>query len=57
LLWLALDEAPPLTREAKVDSFFFTWRLPHAGQATSVTRLALSTNSSNGSPQSGQSNS
>jgi hypothetical protein len=42
------NEPPPERREAKVEIFLFTCELPHSGQVTSLTELALRTNSSNG---------
>jgi hypothetical protein len=39
---------PPVTFEAKVESFFLTCGLPQEGQTTSVTVLLLRTSSSNG---------
>jgi hypothetical protein len=42
-----LKAAPPLTFEANVETFLRTCRLPHLGQITSSTALALRTSSSN----------
>jgi hypothetical protein len=39
---------PPLSLEAKVESFFFTCGLPQAGQVTSSTWLGLRSSSSKG---------
>jgi hypothetical protein len=51
------NELPPATLEAKVEIFFLTFALWHAGQTTSLTTLALRTSSSNGFPHSAQTNS
>lgn len=50
------EDEPPLVLAAKVDSFFFTFGLPHVGQMT-FSDDVLRTSFSNGSPQSAQSNS
>jgi hypothetical protein len=42
------NEKPPLPRDANVEIFLFTCELPHFGQVTSLTALALRTNSSKG---------
>jgi hypothetical protein len=46
---LEVDEAPPLTLEAKVDTFLLTLWLPHSGQVTvaSASGRLLITSSSN----------
>jgi hypothetical protein len=55
---LALVDAPPLgAREAMVDSFFFTCRLPQVGHSSFAMAALLNTSSSKGSPHSWQSNS
>jgi hypothetical protein len=51
------NEPLPEWREAKVDIFLLTCELPHAGQVTSWTALALRTSSSNGQLQSPHTNS
>jgi hypothetical protein len=48
---------PPERREANVDIFLLTCVLPHTGQVTSCTALALRTSSSNGRLQSPHTNS
>jgi hypothetical protein len=48
---------PPASLDAKVEIFFLTCSLWHAGQNTPLTWLALRTNSSNTFPQSSQINS
>jgi hypothetical protein len=51
------NELPPDTLEAKVEIFFLTFWLLHAGQTTSLAALALRTSSSNGQPHSAHTNS
>lgn len=50
----AADDDP---REAKVESFLWTWLLPQLGQTMSESRVLLRTSFSNGSSQSSQTNS
>jgi len=51
------NELPPAIFEAKVEIFLVTFWLLQAGQTTSLTTLALRTNSSNGQPHSVHTNS
>jgi hypothetical protein len=51
------NEPPPELREAKVEIFLVTCKLPQVGQMTSLTALELRTSSSKGRLQSVQTNS
>jgi len=51
------EDPPPLTLDAKVDTFFLISALLQAGQTTPSITLALRTSSSNWLPQSLQTNS
>jgi hypothetical protein len=51
------NELPAEAREANVDIFLLTCKLPHEGHVTSLTALALRTSSSKGRLQSAHTNS